>query len=444
MAKPILIIDFGSTSVRAGIVTPRQWKLAWSAEVPVNLPAKDFGAGVKDSAAEALSALLQTIQLTGFRRFSRILVGLPPAMMSLRIIALPFSDKKKLAEVLPFEVRDVFTKDIEEMALAALPLSDNRIMAVAVGKRDIQEYMDMLRKHGLEPSWVGAALFSKDKLLRKLYTGDEGAAFIDSDSLVVMHKGKPYLFKDIKDITELRLALASVEEDGIEITKFYATSKQAELLKTIGKNATVARQYEDRQTGLLAIACHAGEGLRDAVNFCTGEFTDAKEIKSAQKWHKIVATLLIALTSLWGGYIYLRYQTLNTSLTQSTNKLDKAYRKLFPEDVKVVDALHQMEIKLKELREEEKIIKSGINVLEIMRQLSDGAGKVDKVRLFSLHIHERRITANGEAASFEGANKFRDTVAGLSYFKDTLLTDVKATTQGGVSFSITLSLKDEI
>lgn len=444
MAKPILIIDFGSASVKAGIVTPRQWKLAWSAEVPVNLPAKDFGAGVKDSAAEALSALLQKIRSAGLWGFSRVLAGLPPASMSIRIIALPFSDKKKLAEVLPFEARDIFPKDIEELVLASIPLSGSKVLAVAMEKKVVQEYMDMLRAHGLDPSWIGSSIFSKDRFLRRLYEGDEGAAFIDTESLTVISKGRPCYFQNIKDNTDLRLALASVEEDGIGITRFYATAKQAELLKTIGKSATVTRQYEDWQTGLLALACHAQEGLRDSLNFCAGEFVDTKETAYVQKWLKITAILFIALTSLWGGYIYLRYQTLYTSLLQIRGSIDKAYHELFPGEAKVVDALHQMEIKLKDLREEKKIINGGINVLEIMRQLSEGAGKADKVRLFSLHIHERRVVANGETASFEGANNFRDTVARLSYFKDILLTDVKATTQGGVSFSITLSLKDEI
>src|SRR3989337_2386359 len=90
MANPILIIDFGLASVRAGIIAARQGELKWSSEIPVHPPAKNAGALPKDNVAEALSALLQTIQLTGFRRFSRILVGLPPAMMSLRIITLPF------------------------------------------------------------------------------------------------------------------------------------------------------------------------------------------------------------------------------------------------------------------------------------------------------------------------------------------------------------------
>ena len=78
-----------------------------------------------------------------------------------------------------------------------------------------------------------------------------------------------------------------------------------------------------------------------------------------------------------------------------------------------------------------------------MRKLSEIGNKEYSARLYEMHIHPGRMTANGEAGSFEGANNFRDAVSRLPYFEDIMLTDVKDQAHGGVSFSIAIAVKDE-
>src|SRR3990170_221927 len=403
---PVLIIDFGTHSARAVVFTARKLELLESFETPKT-----------DSLKEVYSSLCQKIRAAGFNNFSQVMVGLPSELISMRVITLPFSDKKKLNEILPFEASETFSKDIEELVLAPLPLTDGKVMAVAIEKNILREHLDILEESGIDPSWVGVSLFSKDR--------------------------KPYFFKAISDDMDLRLVLATLEEDGVEIMRFYSTEKPADILKAAGKdNIVLMSQYHDRDTGLLSLVAHLKEGLKDSINFCSGEFAHTKAIESAQKDFKLMMILLLIMAGIWGAYSYLRYQTLNVNMIQQKNRLGISYHELFPEETKVVDALHQLEIKLKDLQAEKKIVRGGANVLEIMRQLSEGGGKADKVRLVNLYIQANRVRINGETASFEGANNFKDAVVRFSYFKDAILTDVKTNAKGGVNFSLTFSASE--
>jgi len=429
---PVLIIDFGTHSARAVVFTARKLELLESFETPKT-----------DSLKEVYSSLCQKIRAAGFNNFSQVMVGLPSELISMRVITLPFSDKKKLNEILPFEASETFSKDIEELVLAPLPLTDGKVMAVAIEKNILREHLDILEESGIDPSWVGVSLFSKDRLLKKLHDGEGAAAFVDAESIVVIKDRKPYFFKAISDDMDLRLVLATLEEDGVEIMRFYSTEKPADILKAAGKdNIVLMSQYHDRDTGLLSLVAHLKEGLKDSINFCSGEFAHTKAIESAQKDFKLMMILLLIMAGIWGAYSYLRYQTLNVNMVQQKNRLGISYHELFPEETKVVDALHQLEIKLKDLQAEKKIVRGGANVLEIMRQLSEGGGKADKVRLVNLYIQANRVRINGETASFEGANNFKDAVVRFSYFKDAILTDVKTNAKGGVNFSLTFSASE--
>lgn len=428
MARPVLIIDIGNSSLRAGVCQGGDLER-------MDIFTSPLGEGLK----AALLSLLDEIRSKGIKIPSTSVAGLPLAAVSMRVINLPFSDKKKLDEVIAFEAGDIFLKSVEDLVIGTLPLSDGRVLVASIEKGVLKGYLDILKEFDIDPVWAGVSLFSKASLLRRLYDGQDEAALLDSDSLVVIKGQQPRFFKEIRSAQDLRLALSALSEDGVNVRRFYAEQGSMDALSPLGIEAVPVKEFQGG-AGVCALASGFMDGFKEAINFRRGEFADTKEIESAKKGLKVTAALIATLCIFWGAYSYLKYKALKASLVQGTSKMEQDYRGIFQGEQRVVDALSQLEVKLKNIKEEKRVMKAGVDVLEAMRGLSEAAG--DTVRLYRLQMQPGRITASGESASFEAANNFRDSLSRLPYFKDITLTDLKARPSAGVSFSITASTKD--
>ncbi|MBI5827376.1 MAG: hypothetical protein HZB22_06590 [Deltaproteobacteria bacterium] len=431
MARSLLVIEFCRDAVRAGVFKAGKTE-------PVEFLEAPRGEG----AAVELKALMDEIRRRGLKGGMRTFVALDPALVSLRVVTLPFSDKDKLDEVIGFEAQDIFLKNVEELALASLPLGSGRAVAAAVEKTVLREHLAAFKEAGIDPEWIGLSMLSKDRVLREALGGEGSGAFLDAESLTVVKDGGPFLYKRITDVDDLRLSLAALEEEGVDIGRFYAADKAAALLDTLGVPCETAGKYSGGRAGVIAVAMHVGEGFKDGVNFRAGEFADTGGIEAAKRGFKTEIVLLAVLLIVWGGYAYLKNRYLDSSLKRLNSVIEGSYRELFPGETGATDFSYRLEAKLKALRDEKKITGNGVDVASALRRISLAAGKEGSVRIYQARIFQDKITAGGETSSFDGANRFRDSMSRLKYFKEITLTDVKSSAAGGVNFNITAVIKD--
>lgn len=430
--RPVLIIDFGSRTLSAGVFNARDMEKIFSVTN-----------AVKDDPLSEIGSVIEEVRNEGYTEFSRVLVSLPLTSVSIRIETLPFIDKKKIEEILPFKVGKIFTKPLDELILAAYPLEGGRTLVAALEKDLLRDYIEKFNELQIDPSWIGTSLFSKDRLLKSFYDGDEPAAFLDSESMVVVKDQKPCFFKEIKDDADLRLALASLEEEGIKIGPFYCTQGNGRHANPPDNISVIPiSQYSDEETGLMALALHLKDGFGDAVSFRKGEFADTREFERTKKDFRTIALLVILLNIVWAGHIYLSYQAISNNNAQVKEIVASSYRDIFPKEVKAIDPLYQLEAKLRVLKEERGITDWDVRVLDVMRRISEAAASDGKLKIYQLRLAGDRLTAKGETGSFEEANRFKDVIARLPYFKDLVLTDVKSRAGGGVSFSVALAMKN--
>src|SRR3972149_7136430 len=124
MSKKNLVIDIGKETVRAGLF------LAGRLE-PVTVHSQAVSA--EGGFRQALSALLGPLAgKRGFKGFDRIAVGIPPEDLSIRIVDLPFEERKKIIEALPFELAGLLHLDVDEVVADAVRLGENKGMEVAL------------------------------------------------------------------------------------------------------------------------------------------------------------------------------------------------------------------------------------------------------------------------------------------------------------------------
>lgn len=431
MARSLLVIEFCRDAVRAGVFKAGKTEPVEFLETPRS----------GDPAVE-LKALMGEIRRRGLKGGTRTFVALDPALVSLRVVTLPFTDKDKLDEVIGFEARDIFLKDVDELALASFPLGSGRAVAAAVEKTVLREHLAAFKEAGIDPEWIGLSMLSKDRVLKEVSGGQGSRAFLDGESLTVVKDGVPFLYKRISDVDDLRLSLAALEDEGVDIGRFYVADRAVALLDTLGVPYDTADKYSGGRAGVIAVAMHVVEGFKDGVNFRAGEFADTSRLEAAKRGFKTEVVLLAVLIIVWGGYAYLKNIYLDSSLKRLNSVIEASYRELFPVETGATDFSYRLDAKLKALRDEKKIIGNGVDVAEALRQVSIAAGKEGTVRIYQARIFEGKVTAGGETSSFDGANRFRDSMLKLKHFKEITLTDVKSSASGGVNFNITAVIRD--
>lgn len=434
MASSLLIIEFCRDAVRAGVFKPGKTE-----------PVESFETPREGGLTAELKALTEEMRRRGLKGGLRTFVALDPALVSLRVVTLPFTDKDKLDEVIGFEAQDIFLKDVDALALASMPLGPGRAVAVAVEKTVLREHLAAFKEAGIYPEWIGLSMLSKDRVLKEALGAEGSGAFLDDESLTVVKDGAPFLYKRISDVDDLRLAIAALEGEGADTVRFYAADRAVALLDALGVPYETAGKYSGGRAGVIAVAMHVGEGFKDGVNFRSGEFADTGRIEAAKRGLKTEIVLLAVLLVVWGGYAYLKNIYLDSSLKRLNSVIEGSYRELFPGETGATGATdfsYRLEAKLKALRDEKKIIGNGVDVPEVLRRISLAGGKEGAVRIYQASISQGKVIAGGETSSFDGANRFRDSMSRLKYFKEITLTDVKSSASGGVNFNITAVIRD--
>lgn len=444
MGKSILILDIGANSVRAGIFSVRKLKPICFFNRP--LPEKDVLLE-KGDIKDTLSSIILDIKGKGFKEFQKVFVAIPASEMSIRIVAIPFENKKRVEEVLPFELEGILPSGSAEMVINAIPIGEGKVLAVALEKVKLKYYLEILKEVGLDPSWFGSTLFSMGNILTSLNKSSGTSAFIERESIVVTSNGMPIFFKPFKAIGDINISLAYLDTEGIKIDKYYSSSEAAAELKSFLPKIDVnpislPRDYQGNGAGIFALSQHIKKGLDEIINFRKGEFIYTREKDIFKRNLRVTAGLFLIIAGLLIGDVYLRYIGLAGQLKTLKENSKATYLKLFPGDTKVTDELYQLEAKIKGLKEEIEIIGGGINILEIMNELTHAAGydRTANVKFYEMNIGDGKVSARGEVDSFEIANLLRDSLIKKKVFREVLLTDVTTKPGGRTGFSLSITL----
>ena len=135
-----------------------------------------------------------------------IAVALPGALVSTHLITLPFSDPRRIEQVLPAEVEGVIPFDLGEVVWDAVVLGQSagktEVLVGVVKKTDLREHLDTLAAAGIEPRVVTLGPMALAALGERGMLGAEGeapatAALLeagpDRADLALLDAGRPVL-----------------------------------------------------------------------------------------------------------------------------------------------------------------------------------------------------------------------------------------------------------
>ena len=200
MPHTILGVDLGAHSVKVAELETgfRQLRLVAFHEREL---AADGGTYL-DRAAATLRELVREKGLLD----STVYAAMPGDQLSLRLLALPFSDAKKIEQVIGFELESQILAPIEEVVhehkIVGSSGQGSRVLAAAARKDDVRAQLSRLAETGIEARELFASPLVYDALADRFLGGQAGAIAVcdigaEHTNVCVLREGKLLMARTI-------------------------------------------------------------------------------------------------------------------------------------------------------------------------------------------------------------------------------------------------------
>lgn len=373
---------------------------------------------------------------------NRIILLLAPGELFFRELALQMTDRRKLREILPLELKGETALESDDLLFDAMVLDGGKVLAVWGCRSGVVKAIEELSGESLEPEFVTCSHFAWQHILPNEADDGTFTAISDGDSLAVYKGGVPVFFRVLAGedrAAEVTRTVAALEIGrGITVNRLYLHGSladdglsrlpSAELLPVSGALAD-AFSGDDvtarKLAGAFAVATACCFG--DPVNFRSGDLIYTRGRDKLRKNLRLTVALVLIFVTLIFSQLGIRYYFIKKDLASLNSSISSIYRELFPNRKKAVDEAG-------ELRSEIKRLGNGASsggTLLIMKKLADI--KTDDITgIFETDIDGDQVRLKGDARSIQAVNDFKTKAA--QYFSGAEVSEIKSRPDGTVSF----------
>lgn len=362
----------------------------------------------------------------------RVALALPPAMLFMRELDLPISDRAKVRELLPLELKGETALDTEGLAFDALPLAEGKTLAVWGRVKDLAEQVEILKEAGLEPEFVTASMFHWDQLAPDAGT----VAVTDGEGFAAYRDGKPFYFRAFPPASgpeELERTVAAVELGrGVQLEQVISHAAGSQrgaaptsrvLSEAFGDDAHAAHDL----AGAYAVAAAVADG--SAINLRRGALAytaGTEKLYRRLRVSMILAAVLVLLIFAESG---VRYYLVQRDLSSLNASIAGIYKEVFPARKKAVDEVSELRSEIKRLEG----AKTSSNFLKLLKELSEAKGD-DVAGIYETEFDGSEVRLKGEAKSFQAANDFKARAAAV--LEGAEVSETKSRPDGSVTFTL--------
>ena len=386
----------------------------------------------------------------------RVILAVPSSLLFMRELELPLSDRRKLRELLPLELRGETAVDTDQLIFDALPLEEGKVLAVWAKRHPLEETIRLMTEKGLEPEIVTASLFNWQSLIPVEAAGGT-LALTDGESLAVYRDGKPVYFRTLGEgepDAEVTKTLAAIEiGKGVAVERIFshggrsrqtaASDAQYDLKGSSFPPLPVSGEFSNSFAGDAASArdlagtygvARAAVG-GDPVNLRSGALAYTADRARSRKKLRLTMILAASFVCLLFAEVGLRYYLVKKDVDSLNNSIRTIYREVFPTRKKAVD-------EVAELRSEIKRLSSGrtaSNVLAVLKKMAEAKGD-DIFGIFEAEVEGNQLRLKGDARTFQAVNDFKARTADV--LSNAEVGEIKSRPDGSVSFVLRGTVKE--
>lgn len=375
-------------------------------------------------------------------RNDRIVLALPPSLLTLREIALAIQDRKKAREIIPLELKGEMASENDDLVFDALPLASGRTAAIWVRPEQLAAEIQALADRGFDPELATFSLFSWKELLPEKCEG--AVAVTDGESVAVFLDRKPLFFRALPTGGDrpLDTTIAAVElAREITVTDIFtvgkATLSRGREALQLPANSALEAAFAGDMAAATDLAAHFAMARElvagDPVNLRRGSFIYRKHGEQLRKKLKVTWFLLAALVILIFAEAGVRYFIVERDLASLERSIGAIYKEVFPTRKKPVDEVAELRAEIRKLG-----VSGPEGILGILKKLAEAKGD-DPREIYEVDFDGTQITGKGYDRSAQGVNEFRAKAA--AHFGSFEVSEIKSRPDGTVGFAFRGTLK---
>lgn len=312
------------------------------------------------------------------KKIEEFYLSLPLSMLSFRILNLPFSDKKKITEVIPFELQSLIMENVDDIVFDSVCLGKEdggfNVLVVYIEKSRFGSLLSVLSNAGIDPVITGSIEIG-------------------------------YILKETTDpvqITERLIDYAERADIKIEEKKDFISEEL--------KNPT--------------------------INLRTGAFEFRGDTEKFSRAFRVMTFLLIVIAIVIDLDISFRILRDRKDITVIRREMKRSYSELFPSEKKITDEIYQLKAHLKEVREKRDLV-GGVRVTEFLLKLSQM--RSGGIVFHEIGVSTEGLSLKGEAASIDEINNLKTVLLGV--IQEINTSDIKPLAGGRLGFAISGRIK---
>ncbi|MFC1867514.1 pilus assembly protein PilM [Thermodesulfobacteriota bacterium] len=452
---------------------------------------------------EALRKLSQKMDI----KSDTYIASIPGGDVSYRNFQMPFKEPKRIRQTLPFEIETLVPFRIEDLVVDfnIIDRSDqSEILAVSAKKKVLSEFLYKLREFGIDPDILDIGPVPTVTWLLAQQETPENGLFLDiglnRNSMILFLKRRIVLIRNsVTDGGAISLPVPQNNNDSLNsptaeqiesclksfcvtvqntIHSFgWQTKREISLEKIfyagIGSWYSGTGELLNRFLGLpvehanisgdkkVHIDYHISRvwnpilmnsalalAIRDdkkglGFNLRKGEFEVKKRYMGFyREIRKAVAFLIIILLFLFfdlgADYYFLknRYEIADKRLTE-------LFIHTFPEVKRIIDPVHQMKIKVDEIKKSAILLPGGINadqrVLDLLKDISQRTPKTLDIDVANMVVDPETVRITGETDTFNTVDSLKSKLEPSKYFNTVTISSANLDRTGErVKFEIKL------
>lgn len=291
---------------------------------------------------------------------TRTVLALPPSMLSLRELRLPFTDRRKIRGVLPLELAGETALGDSELACDAIPLREGMFLAGWTTRETVAGLIRLLASAGMEPEAVTLACLHWHRLLPAA-DHTQPVALFDCSALLIAQSGAPLFCRALdlnRDPAMLEQSLTAAGLAGeAPVSRRYRLESCDHLAAVdseplpLPANLTQGTISGDLTPHALASPLATALALCDGgmFNLRHGPLAWTGQRSQLLRTFRLPLILAAIVVLLLFGRLGLRWYLLSKDLASSNAAISVIYKQAFPTRKKAVDETAELKAEIKRL-----------------------------------------------------------------------------------------------
>ncbi len=434
---------------------------------------------------EGLARLGKMVDLSS-KGDSRLSLG--GEFFSFRNLSLPFVDRKKIRQVLPYELESSSVVEPEKLHMDFLVSGTDGeeadIIAAALEKDIFSGLLASLNAVGFDPDSVEirsgrvalhlAGVLRGDCLFLDRYGSLVGLFFVRNGRIVLVRtlSLEPAGEKDGSDRGELfirrlkqtllgaRLARSKknafticffgdssdlddalsrfADSEGVEVKKYCLTDQP--LIKI---DPSLQKRYNGEVMDAAFSLAIKEKGKNSLLNFRRDEFRKTKGSMPLRGMYLKVGVFLLIVLAVAGAYLGYDYRVTSGRHTALKQQIVSVFKETLPRVKRVVNPVRQLQAEINELKKTYKNneFTSGYGIVPLLAEISARIPPSYPIEVRRMVIDTDMVRMNGTTTDFNTVDNIQKELEKSSYFQDVTISSASQDTDGeGVRFELRLNL----